>query len=61
MRGFVVGWLSPRDAAAADHPDLESYAKSPDDGLELFVAEQRRKWRFKVFPLDKCTVEVLYS
>ncbi len=43
VRGFVVGSLTPQDAKSAGFSDLESYAKSLDDGLELFVPDQRRK------------------
>lgn len=43
VRGYVVGVLTDKDAIAARQPDLPSYAKALDDGLELFIADQRRK------------------
>lgn len=43
VRGYVVGVLTDKDAVAARQPDLQSYAKALDDGLELFIADQRRK------------------
>jgi hypothetical protein len=43
VRGYVIGVLTQEDAKATKHPDLEAYAKSLDEGLELFVADQRRK------------------
>lgn len=43
VRGHVVGVLTDKDAIAARQPDLASYARALDEGLELFVADQRRK------------------
>lgn len=43
VRGHAVGVLSDRDAAAARQPDLATYARALEEGLELFVADQRRK------------------
>lgn len=43
VRGHIVGVLTDKDAIAARQPDLASYAKALDEGLELFVADQRRK------------------
>lgn len=43
VRGYVVGVLTDKDAVAARQPDLASYAKALDDGLDLFIADQRRK------------------
>jgi hypothetical protein len=43
VRGHVVGTLTDKDAIAARQPDLATYARALDEGLELFVADQRRK------------------
>jgi small-conductance mechanosensitive channel len=43
VRGHIVGELYARDARAAGQPDLQAYAGSLEDGLGLFVADQRRK------------------
>ncbi len=43
VRGHLVGVLTDKDALAAGHADMASYSKALDEGLELFVADQRRK------------------
>lgn len=43
VRGYAVGTLTPQDALAAGHGDFDIYAKSLDEGLDLFIADQRRR------------------
>lgn len=43
VRGYTVGELFESDARAAGFDDLESYARSLEEGLRLFVADQRRR------------------
>ncbi|MBI4822489.1 MAG: hypothetical protein HY791_39885 [Deltaproteobacteria bacterium] len=43
VRGYLVGELHVRDAHAAGYDDLPAFARSLEDGLGLFVADQRRR------------------